>query len=85
MDAFIVTGSASGSPRDPAWISNVKAHPDVTVEIGRDSFEAIASVVVGSEQERLWDQHVADLPWFADYPEQADRTIPVVSLTPRID
>ena len=84
-DAYIVTGSASGSPRDPAWISNVKAHPNVTVEIGRDSFEATASVVDDHEQERLWDQHVAALPWFADYPEQAGRTIPVVRLTPRVD
>jgi deazaflavin-dependent oxidoreductase (nitroreductase family) len=84
-DAYIVTGSASGSPRDPAWISNVKAHPDVTVEIGQDVFEATASVVDGPEQERLWDRHVAALPWFADYPEQAHRTIPVVRLTRRRD
>ena len=55
-DAFIVTGSASGAPHDPAWIANVTAHPDVTVEIGRDAFEAIASVVDGSEQVRLWDR-----------------------------
>jgi hypothetical protein len=27
-------------------------------------------------------QHVAELPWFADYPEQSGRTIPVVRLTP---
>ena len=34
------------------------------------------------ERDRLWDQHVATLPWFADYPEQSGRTIPVIRLTP---
>ena len=82
-DSYVVTGSAGGAPRDPSWVANVKADPDVTVEIGKDSFEATASVVEGAEQERLWAQHVAALPWFADYPEQAGRTIPVVRLTPR--
>ena len=82
-DSYVVTGSAGGAPRDPSWVANVKSDPDVTVEIGKDSFEATASVVEGAEEERLWAQHVAALPWFADYPEQAGRTIPVVRLTPR--
>jgi deazaflavin-dependent oxidoreductase (nitroreductase family) len=82
-DAYIVAGSASGSPRDPAWVTNVQVHPDVTVEIGADSFEATATVIEGREQERLWEQHVAALPWFADYPDQSRRTIPVVRLRPK--
>jgi deazaflavin-dependent oxidoreductase (nitroreductase family) len=81
--SYVVAGSASGSPRDPAWIANVEADPDVTVEIGTVSFDATAEVIEGPEQERLWAQHVAELPWFADYPEQARRTIPVVRLTPK--
>ena len=81
-DAYIVAGSAGGSPRDPAWVSNVKAHPGVWVEIGTRAFGARAEVVEGPEHERLWAQHVAELPWFADYPEQSGRTIPVVRLTP---
>jgi deazaflavin-dependent oxidoreductase (nitroreductase family) len=82
-DSYIVTGSACGSPRDPAWVTNVGMHPDVTIEIGTDSFEATASVVEGSERERLWGQHVAALPWFAAYPDQSGRTIPVVRVLPK--
>jgi deazaflavin-dependent oxidoreductase (nitroreductase family) len=81
-ESYIVAGSAGGSPRDPAWVANVRAHPDVTVEVGRDSLEATAAVVEGPERERLWDGHVAALPWFADYPDQSGRTIPVARLTP---
>jgi hypothetical protein len=40
-------------------------------------------VVEGPERDRLWDQHVAALPHFAAYPEQAGRVIPIVRLTPK--
>src|SRR5688572_18125056 len=62
QDAYVVAGSASGSPRDPAWIANIAADPDVTVEIGKDSFEATAALVADREHERLWAQHVSELP-----------------------
>jgi hypothetical protein len=35
----------------------------------------------GPERDRLWDDHVAALPWFADYPRQTGRLIPMVRLT----
>jgi deazaflavin-dependent oxidoreductase (nitroreductase family) len=82
-DAYVVAGSAGGAPRDPAWVANVRANPEVTVEIGSDTFEATPAVVDGAEHARLWAQHVAALPWFADYPAQAGRDIPVVRLTAR--
>jgi deazaflavin-dependent oxidoreductase (nitroreductase family) len=77
-DAYIVAGSAGGAPKVPAWVVNVKANPDVTIEIGKQTFEASATIPDDAEQERLWAQHVAALPWFADYPAQAGRRIPVV-------
>jgi deazaflavin-dependent oxidoreductase (nitroreductase family) len=80
---YVVAGTASGSKSDPAWLPNVRAHPNVTLEAeGRAPFEARASVVDGAERDRLWDQHVAALPHFAAYPEQTGRVIPMVRLTP---
>jgi deazaflavin-dependent oxidoreductase (nitroreductase family) len=80
-DDYVVAGTAGGSPHDPAWIANVQAHPDVEVEIGMRSFAAVASVAQGADRGPLWDQHVAALPWFADYPAQTGREIPMVRLT----
>jgi deazaflavin-dependent oxidoreductase (nitroreductase family) len=79
---YVVAGSASGAPTDPAWLRNVQAHPDVTVEAEGRTFEATASVAGGADRDRLWDQHVAALPHFAAYPEQSGRVIPMVRLTP---
>lgn len=83
---YVVAGTASGSKKDPAWLANLLADPNVTVEAeGQAPFKARASVVDGAERDRLWDQHVATLPHFAAYPEQAGRVIPMVRLTPKTD
>ena len=79
---YVIAASAGGAPTDPAWLANVAAHPDVTVEAAGRTFEARASVADGADRDRLWDQHVAALPHFAAYPEQSGRVIPMVRLTP---
>ena len=78
---YVVAGTASGSPTDPAWIHNLRHDREVRIETGNETFTAMAAIVSGTERDRLWDQHVAALPWFADYPAQAQRLIPVVRLT----
>lgn len=82
-ETYVVAGTASGSTRDPSWLANVRACPDVSIEIGRRGFKATASVADPAERARLWQQHVEQLPWFADYPAQTGREIPIVKLTPR--
>ena len=81
-DDLIVAGTAGGSPVTPAWVANVAKTPKVELEIGAERFEATATVYRdGAERDRLWDQHVARLPWFGDYPAQVgERTIPVIRL-----
>lgn len=80
---YVVAGTANGSPTDPAWIGNLRANPAVSLEVGGATTGATATVVdEGAERARLWDQHVAALPWFAEYPEKSGRLIPMVRLTP---
>jgi deazaflavin-dependent oxidoreductase (nitroreductase family) len=79
-DRFVVAASAGGSPTDPQWYRNVIAHPEVTVEAKGETFKAKATVTDHVEHDRLWRHHVAERPEFADYPEKAGRTIPVVTL-----
>lgn len=83
-DAYVVAGTASGAPTAPAWVANVAANPDVELEVGSEVFPATATVADGEERDRLWDQHVAQLPWFGEYPAQVGgRVIPVVSIRRR--
>lgn len=82
-DDYIVAGTAGGSPTTPAWVHNVEEHAGVALETENRTFDARATVIAdGPERDRLWDDHVAQLPWFADYPRQTGRVIPMVRLTP---
>ena len=81
-DAYVVAGTAGGSPITPNWVANVAANPSCEVEIGAASMPMTAEVLrEGAERDRLWAQHVERLPWFGDYPAQVGgRTIPVIRL-----
>jgi len=81
-DAYLVAGTAGGSQTDPAWVRNVEANPQVTLEVGNTSFAATAGVHLdGAERDRLWDIQVRTNPWFGEYPAKVGRTIPMVRLT----
>ena len=83
-DDYIVVGSKSGAPTHPAWYFNVQKDPDVTVEIANETFPATAKVETGAERDRLWAQHVEQLPRFGDYPAQTGgRVIPTIRISRR--
>src|SRR5438067_109084 len=48
---YIVAGTAGGSPKEPAWVNNVRMNPDVTIEIGDRTLQARARVVDESERQ----------------------------------
>ncbi len=81
-EAYVVAGTAGGSSSVPGWIHNLRADGAVEVETGGETFTAQAEVISeGPERDRLWAQHVAALPHFADYPAQTGRVIPMVRIT----
>jgi deazaflavin-dependent oxidoreductase (nitroreductase family) len=80
-DRLLVIPSNIGAPRHPDWYHNLVVHPDVTVEVGDETFEARAVPAEGAEYERLWASVVAQYPFFAEHQEKTTRRIPVVVLT----
>jgi deazaflavin-dependent oxidoreductase (nitroreductase family) len=81
-DRYVIFASKAGAPTNPGWYHNLLAHPDVTIEVGAQTFDATASVATGPERERLFDSQVQAMPQFADYAQKTARAIPVVVLTP---
>jgi deazaflavin-dependent oxidoreductase (nitroreductase family) len=79
-DRFVVVASKGGAPTHPAWFHNLRTHPEVTVEVGREKFRARATVPDDAERRRLYDQHAVTMPAFADYEKKTSRKIPVVVL-----
>ena len=70
-------------PNSVAWVSNIRAHPNVAVEIGSDPSKAVvAHELPRDERYRIYAVVVQRAPGFADYEKQTDRVIPVFELTP---
>jgi deazaflavin-dependent oxidoreductase (nitroreductase family) len=77
---WVVVGSNSGHPRDPAWVANIRANPRVTIEVGTETFPAVATITAGADRERLWEAHKTAIPAFAKYETMVARVLQVVTL-----
>jgi deazaflavin-dependent oxidoreductase (nitroreductase family) len=78
-----VVASSGGRPANPGWYYNLRAHPDVTVELGGERFAATATVLDGAERDRVFQAIAAQAPDAARFQAQVARTIPVVALERR--
>ncbi len=76
---LVIIASKGGAPTNPDWFHNILANPEVTVELGTESFPARATVAA-AERDRLYDQMAAQMPGFAEYQKNTTRRIPVVVL-----
>lgn len=77
-----VFASKAGADDNPDWYHNLRAHPDVTAEIGTATRRFRARVTTGEERDRIWEMQKRAYPRFADYEERTARQIPVVVLDP---
>lgn len=80
-DRLYVIASNVGAPRHPDWYLNLAAYPQVTVEVGDETYDARAEPLQGQERERVWAMLKENYPFFAEHEAKTDRTIPVVALT----
>ncbi len=79
---LIVIASAGGVANHPAWYLNLRAHPEVTVQVGNRERRMLADIAGPAERARWWERIVARYPFFADYQTRTEREIPVVRLSP---
>jgi deazaflavin-dependent oxidoreductase (nitroreductase family) len=78
-DRLVVIASKGGSASHPSWYANLVAHPEVTIELGAETFQARASTAEEPERTRLFDQQAAEMTFFAGYRKRVKtRQIPVV-------
>jgi deazaflavin-dependent oxidoreductase (nitroreductase family) len=82
---YLVVASNGGSDRPPAWLHNLRANPDVEIQIGRDRLKGAARVVEPPEPDydRLWrlvNDNNRDR--YSAYQRKTARAIPVIVVTP---
>lgn len=82
-DDLVLIASKAGAPTHPAWLHNLRAHPEVTVQV-RGEVHAVRAREAGpAERDRLWALALETYPTYDSYRARTDRQIPVVVLTPR--
>jgi deazaflavin-dependent oxidoreductase (nitroreductase family) len=84
-DRLIIFASKGGAPTNPDWYHNLVAHPQVTVEVETEIFEATAIILSGEERDRLYAKQAGRLPnlHFAEKQAKTPRKIPVIALERR--
>jgi F420H(2)-dependent quinone reductase len=83
-DRYMVVASKGGDPKAPAWLLNLRAQPEVEVQIGRMRFRATAAEIGrgDSEYPRLWKiVNDKNANRYDEYQKKTTRPIPVVALT----
>lgn len=79
---YVVFASKAGAPTNPDWYHNLKAEPNVAIEVGTDMIDVMAVEADAEERERLYRTQAQRAPQFAQYAEQTERVIPVILLIP---
>ena len=77
---IVIIASKAGAPKHPSWFHNLKAHPTPTIEVGKERFQAKATITKDPERQRLFDAQAKAMPNFAEYQKNTTRQIPVIVL-----
>jgi deazaflavin-dependent oxidoreductase (nitroreductase family) len=82
-DRLLIVANNLAAERNPDWYVNLTATPLVTIEAGDDTYEAVATTLLGEERERAWLQVQQMNPFIAEHQAATSRTLPIVAVEHR--
>ena len=71
--AYAIVASMGGAPTHPLWYHNLKAHPEATVTIGRDTWHATARLATPGERDEIWAKGLELYPGWRKYEVRAGK------------
>ena len=76
--SYVLVGSYGGRPKNPVWVYNIRANPDVKIRDKTEVFQMrVREVTEDPERQRLWGASAAAYPPYNEYQAKTDRKIPV--------
>ena len=82
-NSYVLIGSMGGQPKNPVWVYNLRANPEVQI---RDKLEVtemkVREISDESERKSLWEASVEAYPPYEEYQAKTDRVIPVFIAEP---
>jgi deazaflavin-dependent oxidoreductase (nitroreductase family) len=79
-DDYLIVASKGGADEPPAWYLNLKADPNVVVQVKGDRFDAEAREASPEGKADLWSTMTAEWPAYDEYQKKTDRDIPIIVL-----
>jgi deazaflavin-dependent oxidoreductase (nitroreductase family) len=79
-DDYLIVASKGGADEPPAWYLNLKANPEVEVQVMGDRFKARAREATPDEKPEMWKTMVAEWPAYDSYQTKTERQIPIIVL-----
>jgi F420H(2)-dependent quinone reductase len=83
---YLIVASNGGGKRYPGWYHNLKAHPDVEINVGPKRFPVTARIALPDDPDyaRLWQiTNNNNSDRYTAYQEKTERPIAVIVLSPR--
>jgi deazaflavin-dependent oxidoreductase (nitroreductase family) len=83
---YLVVASKGGDPKAPGWYHNLKANPNIEINVGPKRFAVTARPVLPDNPDyaRMWQLvNKNNANRYIAYQEKTSRPIPVVVLTPK--
>jgi deazaflavin-dependent oxidoreductase (nitroreductase family) len=83
-DAWLVIASLAGTARNPAWLHNLAAQPEATIELGDGRRIGVqAETLDGAELAAAWQRLEREAPEYPKYRTKTDREVAIVRLRSR--
>lgn len=83
-ESYVLVGSMGGAPKNPVWVYNLRANPEVEIRDGTEVQPMrVREVQDEGERQRLWAAAVEAYPPYAEYQAKTDRKIPLFLAEPR--
>ena len=77
-DSYVLIGSMGGQPKNPVWVYNLRANPDVEIRDATEVYKMrVREVENDGEREVLWKISAEVFPPYNEYKAKTDRKIPV--------
>ena len=76
--SYVLVGSYGGRPKNPVWVYNIRANPDVEIRDKTDVFQMrVREVTEDPERQFLWGASAAAYPPYNEYQAKTGRKIPI--------
>ena len=80
---YVLVGSMGGAPKNPVWVHNLRANPQVELrDLTVVQKMRVREVAHEAERKRLWDLAVKAFPPYAEYQGKTTRKIPLFVAEP---